>query len=179
MDPKKLIEKAKLGDKEAFGKLYEVYYLPVFRYIHFRIKKKEDTQDLVQTVFIKIYKSIDKYQERGQPLSYFFTVARNTVIDYLRKKKELNLYENVDIEGQDKDNPESFAQGNEERKIVSEAIQTLNGDQREVILLKFMAGLSNSEIAKQIGKSEDAVRQIQHRALKVLKEKLKLLWIEK
>lgn len=175
MHPRELIEKAKLGDKEAFGKLYEFYYLPVFRYIHFRIRKKEDTQDLVQTVFIKIYESIDRYQERGkEPLSYFFTVARNTVIDYLRKKQDLNLYENVEVEEEGKDDPENFAEENEQRRIVNEAIQTLNEDQKEVILLKFMAGLSNSEIANQIGKSQDAVRQIQHRALKVLKEKLKL-----
>lgn len=175
MDSKELIEKAKSGDNEAFGKLYELFYLPVFRYIYFRINKKEDTQDLVQIVFLKVYQSIESYEERGkEPLAYFFTVARNTVIDYLRKKGNLSLNENVEVEGRERDNPEKLVQDNEQKKFVDEAIQTLNEDQKEVILLKFMGDLSNSEIAKQIGKSEDAIRQIQHRALKMLKKKLKI-----
>lgn len=175
MDPKNLIEKARLGDNDAFGKLYEHYYLPVFRYIYFRIKKKEDTQDLVQTTFLKVYKSIGKYKNLGkEPLSFFFTVARNTVIDHFRKKRDLKLYEYTDIEENEDRNPENFAQKNEQAKIVNKAIQSLNEEQKEVVLLKFMAGLSNNEIAKQIGKSEDNVRQIQHRALKLLKEKLKI-----
>lgn len=174
MDPKKLIELAKTGDKEAFGKLYEVYYVPVFRYIYFRIRKKEDAQDLIQTVFIKAYQSIDKYKDLGNdPLAYFFTISRNTVIDYLRKKKELNLYDFIEIEAQEKDNPEEITGKVELEEVVKKAIASLNEDQREVILLKFMAGLLNNEIAKQMGKSEDSIRQIQHRALKSLKGKLK------
>lgn len=175
MDPKDLIEKAKSGDKEAFGKLYELYYLPVFRYVHFRIRKKEDTQDLVQIIFVKVYESIGKYKEQGkEPLSYFFTVARNTVIDYLRKRQDLKLFEDAQIEAGDKSNPELFAEGGELKTIVDKAIQTLNNDQKEVVILKFIVGLPNSEIAKQMRKTEDAVRQIQHRALKLLKEKLKI-----
>lgn len=177
MDPKDLIKKAKNGDNEAFGKLYETYYVPVLRYIYFRIKKKEDTQDLVQVVFLKVYESVEKYEDRGKdPLSYFFTVARNTVIDYQRKKPVLKLYEETQLEGEEKYSPEYFARINEETEIVDKAIKTLKGEQKEVILLKYIAGFSNSEIAKQIGKSEDSVRQIQHRALKILKGKLQKLY---
>lgn len=175
MDPKDLIEKARYGDKEAFGKLYELYYLPVFRYVHFRIRKKEDAQDLVQIIFIKVYESIGKYKDRGKdPLSYFFTIARNTVIDYLRKRQDLKLFENAQIEAGDKSNPEFFAAGKELKEMINKAIQTLNNDQKEVVILKFIIGLPNSEISKQMRKTEDAIRQIQHRALKLLKEKLKL-----
>lgn len=177
MDPKELIEKAKVGDKEAFGKLYELYYLPVFRYIYFRLKRKEDTEDLVQIVFLKVYRSIEKYEDRGQqPLAYFFTVARTTVIDYLRKKQNLKLYENFEDEKKEKIDPEKISELNEQARIVGNAIQTLDGNQREVVLLKFIVGLSNSEIAKQLGKSEDTIRQIQHRALKNLERKLKSLY---
>lgn len=176
MDPKKLIEKAKRGNREAFGKLYELYYSPVYRYIYFRIQKKEDTQDLTQIVFLKVYESIENYEERGkEPLAYFFTVARNTVIDYQRKKPTLKLLDTLNLEDEEKYSPEYFAQVNEETKIVDKAIQTLKGEQREVILLKFIAGLSNAEIAKQLGKTEDAIRQIQHRALKVLRKKLNIV----
>ena len=177
MDAKDLIEKAKSGDSDAFGKLYESYYLPIYRYIHFRIDKKDDVQDLVQIVFLKVYESLEKYEERGKnPLAYFFTVARNTVIDYQRKKPTLKLYEETHLEGEEKYTPEYFAKINEETEIVDKAIKTLKGEQREVILLKYIAGFSNSEIAKQIGKSEDSIRQIQHRALKILRTKLSKLY---
>lgn len=177
MDPKDLIEEAKRGNKEAFGKLYALYYVPVFRYVFFRIKKKEDTEDLAQIVFLKVYESIEEYEDRGKdPLAYFLTVARNTVIDYQRKKTPLKLYENVNLEVEEKYSPEYFARINEQTRIVDSAIQTLKGVQREVILLKFIANFSNDKIAKQIGKSEDSVRQIQHRALKKLEVKLKKLY---
>lgn len=175
MDPRKLIELAKKGDKEAFGKLYESYYVPVYRYIYFRIRKKGDTQDLVQMVFLKIYQSIDKYKDTGKdPLAYFFTVARNTMIDYLRKRKELNLYDFVEIEAQSKDNPEEIAGKTETKEIIEKAILNLKNDQKEVVIMKFMIGLSNDKIAKQLGKSEDAIRQIQHRALEILRKKIKI-----
>ncbi len=175
MDAKKLIELAQTGDKEAFGKLYEVYYVPVFRYIYFRIRKKEDTQDLAQTVFLKVYQSIDRYKDTGKdPLAYFFTIARNTMIDYLRKRKELNLYDFVEIEAQDKDSPEEIAGKTETKEIVERAILNLKDDQKEVVIMKFMIGLPNGDIAKQLGKSEDAIRQIQHRALETLRKKIKI-----
>lgn len=175
MDPKELMEQAKKGDKEAFGKLYEEYYVPIYRYIHFRIFKKEDAQDLAQTVFLKVYQSIGKYKNKGtEPLAYFFTVARNTMIDYLRKRKELNLYDFVEIEAQNKDNPEEIAGKNETKEIVEKAILNLKDDQKEVVIMKFMIGLPNDEIAKQLGKSEDSIRQIQHRALETLKKKIKV-----
>ena len=89
-DPKQLMQLAKNGDTEAFGQLYELYFKPVYRYIYLRTKSKEEAEDLSQVVFIKIFKSIGGFQEQNkQPLAYFFTIARNTVIDHWRKKKDI------------------------------------------------------------------------------------------
>ncbi len=170
------MEKAKSGDKEAYGALYSQFYVPVFRYIYLRIRSKEEAEDLAQTVFIKVYQSLDRYQDRGsEPLAYFFTVARNTVIDFYRKKKESSLEANQQfLEIADlRQNPEEDFAKKESYEMITQAIHYLPEEQREVIILKFINDLTNSEIATVLNKNEPAIRQIQHRALKTLRERLK------
>jgi RNA polymerase sigma-70 factor (ECF subfamily) len=179
-DPKILMKRAKEGETEAFESLYRMYYLPVYRYIYLRVKNREETEDLTSTVFLKVYYSLDKYQERNREiLAYFFTVARNCVIDHWRKKKEVSLNSRFLFipltDGQD--GPEEKILKDEKAASVRQAIQSLNEVQQEVVILKFISDLSNREIAQVISKSEEAVRQIQCRALKELKEKLKSLGV--
>ena len=88
IDAKELMRLAKDGDSEAFGLLYSKYFVPVFRYIYLRLKNKEEAEDLAQTVFLRVYKSLTRFRDQGkEPLAYFFTIARNAIIDYWRKKK--------------------------------------------------------------------------------------------
>ena len=82
-NPKILMELAKGGDSEAFGHIYHLYLTPVYRFIYFRLRNKEEAEDLTQTVFLKVYQSIHAFQVKNQsPLAYFLTIARNTVIDH-------------------------------------------------------------------------------------------------
>lgn len=175
-DPQQIISQAKKGDKRAFEKLYKMYYVPIFRYTYLRIQDKQEAEDIVQEVFMKVYKSIENYSDQGKdPLAYFFTIARNKVIDFYRKKKDISLDENFTAAERlesPKDAPEELLEQNENAKIVNLAIQSLNDTQREVVILKFINGFDNDQIAKMLGKREDAIRQIQHRALKALKQKL-------
>jgi RNA polymerase sigma-70 factor (ECF subfamily) len=168
---------AKEGDSEAFTCLYELYFSPVFRYIYLRTKDKDITEDLVQDVFLKIYKSISGFQEKGKdPVAYFFTIARNTVIDYWRKKKDLVMNASAEVIGKTEsnaNNPIVFVEKQEKAEVVRQAIGRLTNDQQEVIILKFIEGLSNQEVAKMLGKSEEAVRQSQCRALKNLRQYLR------
>lgn len=165
---------AKSGDTEAFGCLYGLYFVPVFRYIYFRVKNKEETKDLVQTVFLKVFRSLPNFQEQNRsPLAYFFTVARNTVIDYWRTKKEILLAdpESVFEHVPDKtNNPLGFIEKGETNQAVHLAIKQLTDDQQEVIVLKFINEMPNKEIAALLGKTEEAVRQLQCRALKALRQ---------
>lgn len=176
-DPKILMRLAKAGDAEAFGRLYELYFTPVFRYIYFRIKNKEEANDLVQTVFLKVFRSILNFSEQNKsPLAYFFTVARNTVIDHWRTKKEVLLDDSESVFGQipDKTNiPSELIEKKETNQAVHRAIKQLTDDQQEVIALKFINGMPNKEIAALLGKTEEAVRQLQCRAIKALRQILK------
>ncbi len=176
-NPKQLMQLAKNGDTEAFGQLYELYFTPVYRYIYLRTKSKEEAEDLAQVVFVKIFKSIGSFQEQNKPpLAYFFTIARNTVIDHWRKKKEIlvdtPIETDVAIEEQT-DSPIDLIDKKANAQVIHKAIETLTEDQQEVIILKFINDLTTVEIAKILEKKEDAIRQLQCRALKILKQYFK------
>ncbi|MFH1769493.1 MAG: RNA polymerase sigma factor [Parcubacteria group bacterium] len=175
-DPKQLILKAKAGDSQAFGILYDIYFTPIYRYVYHRVRSKEESEDIVQIVFVKAFKAIDRFRETSSdPLAYFFTIARNTVIDGWKKKKEM-LFE--EPESMMQNIPDSSDGLNlelikkDEIRTVMECIEGLTDEQKEIITLKFVNDLSNKEIAEITGKKEDAIRQLQSRAIKKLKEKL-------
>jgi len=177
-DPKLLIDLAKNGDKEAFGVLYEMYFVPVFRYLFARLNSKTETEDLTQEVFLKVYQNINKVEIKdNSPLSYFFTVARNLLIDYWRKKKEVLIEKEIVLPNYKESDLIEQIEKKEMGEIIKKLIRELTLDQQEVIILRFINEMSNKEIAKLLGKREDAVRQLQSRALKNLREKLKNLKI--
>jgi len=177
-DPKILIDLAKKGNKEAFGILYEIYFVPVFRYIFARVNSREETEDLVQEVFLKVYKNIKEIEvKENSPLNYFFTVAKNSVIDYWRRKKEVLTEKEMNLSNYQKPEFVEKIEQKEMEEIIKELVKELTPDQQEVIVLRFINEMSNKEIAKLLGKTEEAVRQLQSRALKSLREKLKNLKI--
>lgn len=175
-DPKILIEAAKRGDKAAFDRIYEMYFTPVYRYIFLRVKDKTEVELLAQDVFIKVYKSLSTYEVKtASPLSYFFTIARNTIIDYWRKNRHQVSFGKEDILLQLPDK-ESLPDAVAEQRVMSEhlykALNKLSHEQREALVEKYFNNVPNKEIAKVMGKSEEAVRQLQSRALKALREHL-------
>jgi RNA polymerase sigma-70 factor (ECF subfamily) len=175
-DPKELIRLAKSGDEKAFGQLYELYYVPVYRYIYLRIGRREETEDLLQIVFLKVYQALPRYQERGYtPLAYFLTVARNAITDHFRAQKNLVRPDNLMRTLESLPSSEDLEEGVEKKEedlILHQAIEQLPETQQEVVILKFINGFSNAEISRMLGKTEVAVRQIQHRALQLLRKKM-------
>ena len=174
-DPKKLMLLAKEGDKDAFEELYREYFVPIFRYIYYRISDKKEAEDLTQTVFIKVYGSIYRFEDKNySPLSYFFSVARTTVIDYWRKKKPVFMGEEEERKLADSKNfPTETFEHYERSKLVNQAIMKLTEEQQEVIIMRFINEMTYREIAFLLDKSEEAVRQLQFRALKNLKTEFK------
>jgi len=172
-NPKELMRLAKSGDSEAYGLLYELYFTPVFRYIYIRVREKEEANDLAQTVFLKIFSALPNFKEQNKsPLAYFFTVARNTVIDHWRTRKEIKVDDFdaiVERTADDSDNPHTSYERSENQELIQRALQELTDIQREVITLKFLSDLPNKEIAGLLRKTEEAVRQIQCRAIRSLK----------
>jgi len=165
-----LMSKAREGDNEAYGELYQNYLTPIFRYIFFRVKDRETAEDLTQTVFLRVLERQGNFSTDNLAKAYFFRTARNLVIDHWRKKKEVLI-------GEDEltlpDVSRITLQEDVDQKMVLDIarnlIDKLDEKSREIIILKFVNELSNREVAEFLNKSESAVRQAQCRALKKLR----------
>lgn len=171
-DIQDILTRAKQGDSEAFALLYKEYYVPLYRYIHLRTKNKEQAEDLTQDVFLKIYRTLGSIDpEATSPTGYFYTIARNTLIDFWRKKSTGASVSDDDLLLQVADeSPGAMATSSlkEQSSLLYECLDELTDEQREVISLRFIQELSTAEIAAQLGKKETAVRQLQVRGLRTL-----------
>ncbi|HEU5114749.1 MAG TPA: RNA polymerase sigma factor [Candidatus Paceibacterota bacterium] len=173
-DVANIVERAKNGDREAFSFLYTAYYTPVYRYVYFRVSNTALAEDIAQDVFLKAYASFGRYRESsGSPQAYFYTIARNAVIDYYRKKKmPIATEEQMDEAIDQGDDPELEAIKAEQIETIRSEIAKLPQGEQDAITLRFIEGLENNEIAAIMGKSEEAVRQLQSRGLRAIKKSI-------
>ncbi len=167
-----LIKEAQTGRADCFGHLYDHYISRIYRFVLLKVSYKHEAEDLTHEIFLKAWKNIKGYKSQGFPFSsWLYQIARNQVIDYYRlKKNELSL-ETIDTD------IVKVASSNEadlDRSLdvsrVKTMMKVLNSDQQDVLLLRFVEGLSHREIAEALHKSEGAVRLIQHRAINELKK---------
>src|SRR3989338_277965 len=124
-NPIELMERAQNGDTLAFGELYNAYFTKVFRYIYVRVKNKVEAEDLTHNVFLKVFESASKFKNVGiSPLAYFFTVARNTVINAWRKKKEY-LFAEPEVAFENIVSTENLVENIEKKETAEEIRQVL------------------------------------------------------
>ena len=164
-----LVDRAKSGDPEAFAQLYDAYIERVYRYIYFRISDDDATEDIVSQVFLKAWENLGRYKAGSSPfIAWLYTIARNLVIDYYRAKKEILPLEEAAALPSDRQSPDEEAQTRFDLEAMRDALQFLTGDQQQVLILKFIAGLPNQNIAKIMNKQEGTIRGLQMRALQTL-----------
>src|SRR5262249_37335023 len=171
-----LVERACRGDADAFGRLYELHLDRIYRYVYYRVGSSNEAEDLTEHVFLKAWEAIGRYESRGLPFAaWLYRMAHNAVIDHYRARRPTaSLDETFDLEDE-RQNPVASAEALFDREELKAAIQRLNQDQQTVIILRFTEGLSHAEVGRILGKSEGAVRVIQHRALGVMARFLKSL----
>ncbi|MDP3948811.1 MAG: sigma-70 family RNA polymerase sigma factor [bacterium] len=168
----KIIENAVRGKASAFGLLYDHYQPKIYRFVLIKVGRREDAEDLTHQVFINAWQNISNYKDLGFPFSsWLYRIARNQVIDsYRTKKPEISL---------DEVDEESFAAlGINEKNIddkiqielVMKALKELKEDYQDILVMRFVEDLSVRETAVAVGKSEGAVKLMQHRAIKELKK---------
>lgn len=168
-----LVERSRSGDAEAFGRIFDHYHLAVYRFIVSRVGRPVDAEDLTQIVFVKALEALPRYESRGVPFGgWLFRLARNTVIDHLRTRREHSdldaLAEQVD-EGEALD---AVVLVRQDLDAIARALDTLTPEQREAIELRFFAGLSAREAAVAMGKQEGTIRGLQFRAIGSLRRQL-------
>lgn len=168
---------AKDGDKAAFSLIYEKFFTPVFRYFYQRMFDKITAEDLAQTVFLKAFKGIHRFKDMGKaPLAYFFTIARNVYVDYVKShKKDFPVDRSILENTIGSHNETRQALYNKDaRKDLVQALADLPPDQADVLSLKFLHDLPNKEIASVMNITEVYVRKLQSRGLQRLRHKASL-----
>lgn len=173
-DDTQLIASAAKGDREAFGALYERYVVKVFRHVYYLTGDLHTAEDLTAQAFLKALEAIPRYEMRGVPfLAWLLRIAYNLTINH--KKVRANgtspLPETMEIQGT-LGSPEASCEAKADGERVWEGVRTLRGNQRQVIVMRFIDGLSYQDIAAVLGKSIGAVRVIQYRALCALRRRL-------
>ncbi len=177
-DEESLVRRAKQRDQKAFTQLYEGYFDRIYRYVALRIGDKAEAEDMTQQVFLNALQSISSFQWKGVPFSaWLYRIAHNQVVDYLRKKTKrpatlLDDSLNISDSNNKDSNPQLMTEHSLDIEQLLSATRRLTEAQREVISLRFTSELSTAEVAKIMGKSQGAVKALQHSAIVALRKTL-------
>lgn len=173
-DDTQLIARAARGDREAFGALYERYVFKVFRHVYYLTNDCHTAEDLTAQTFLNALEAIPRYEMRGIPfLAWLLRIAYNLTVNHKKDRRNgaAPLPEAVEMPGTLR-SPEASCEARADGERVWEGVRRLRRDQRQVIVMRFVDGLSYPDIAKVLGKSVGAVRVIQYRALCALRRRL-------
>ncbi|MBA4537320.1 RNA polymerase sigma factor SigX [Bacillus aquiflavi] len=166
----------------VFEELYEKYHHDVFQFLFYMVKNREQAEDLVQEVYIRVLKSYGRFEGKSSEKTWLFSIARNVAIDFFRRQKGWKkvLFERFDWSTQQvKDDtqplPEEIATKNDEIQLIYRCLDQCTVDQKIVIIMRYFQDLSIIETAAALGWTESKVKTTQHRALKMLKKHLEEL----
>ena len=171
---RQLVLQAQDGNSEAFGQLYDAYMERIYRFVYFRVEDQQTAEDITSQVFLKAWSNLDRFQFSRTPyLAWLYTIAHNAVIDHYRTRKVTTALDDVQLSQPDHSElVENEIDLSVEMRSVKTALQSLTDDQQKVLTLKFIEGMSNNEIARQLGKREGAIRALQMRGLQALAKQL-------
>ena len=160
-------------NKQDTGYIYAKYRDKVFGFVRSKIYNQTEVEDIVQTVFLKVYSNLDKYDETKASLStWIYTITRNTIYDYLKEKRDhpvLELFENtVDSE----EEPDDSILNNETLEELACALEKLPQNQRDIIILIYYKNLDRRKLAQMFAMTYGQLRYLHDKAIKRLGELL-------
>lgn len=164
------VEDAKQGDQRALRFLYVTYADNVYGYIWSIVHDDHEAEDLTQQVFAKVMLAIGKYEDRGVPFfAWLLRLARNVAIDHLRARCPIPS----DVLPEEDASTTMMSAAVEQTELVREALESLPEDQMEVLLLRHVVGLTPSEIAWRMGRSESSIHGLHHRGRRAFQDQLR------
>jgi RNA polymerase sigma factor (sigma-70 family) len=172
-----LIARAMRRDSEAFTALYNRYFERIYRYARLRLDSLPDAEDVTHGVFLNAWRAIDRFSPKHEAsfAAWLFRLAHNAIVDRYRHMQDtLSLEETPSMLIPDEPiaDPELNLEWRLTLQELHQALQTLTDEQREVVLLRFVEGLSAREVGDILGKQEGTVRGMQFRALEALRRTL-------
>lgn len=167
----KLVVQAVNGNTDAFGDLYIIFVEKIYRYVFYHIRSKTAAEDITGEVFLKAWRAISSCRGKENTFSpWLYRIAHNQLVDEIRKRQRRPSLELENVETIS--DSESSVEGYSEQQELLKLIDRLPPNQRRVIILKFIEGMDNREIAEIMGKSEGALRVMQMRTLAALRKEL-------
>lgn len=175
VDEKTWITKAKDGDREALNHVISYYWQPIYRLIYSKVGNGEDARELTQDTFMKAFRALPQYKIQDVSFkSYLGRIAVNVVTDFWRKSgrtpkvTDITDYQETLCDTGEK--PEDYALRQEGRDEMADLVNRLPEEQRQAVQLRVIMGLSIRDAAVRMNKTEAAIKMLQSRALKNLRE---------
>jgi RNA polymerase sigma-70 factor (ECF subfamily) len=171
-DVRALVERAQGGDREALEELYLIHFDRIYSYLHLSVGNRHDAEDLTTQTFLKMLEAIGRFRWQSVPFSaWLFRIAHNLAIDHFRARRRVQPEDEVpEVPGQEESSAEQQAMDSLGQAGMLALIGRLSPEQRQVLTLKFLFGFANAEVAEILGKTEGAVKSLQHRALATLQK---------
>jgi len=161
------IARAKEGDREALRLLYIRYSNNVYGYLRSIVRDEREAEDLTQQVFMKLITVIVKYEDHGVPFSgWLLRLARNVALDHLRRRRPTPTEDVLGADSHVDDGARERAQD------LRAALAALPEEQRSVMIMRHVVGLSPPEIAERMGRSESSIHGLHHRGRRALQLEL-------
>ncbi|MBU9720167.1 MULTISPECIES: RNA polymerase sigma factor [Bacillaceae] len=162
-----------LEDYQIITDWYEKYSDSIQSFIYIMVHDFQQSEDLMQDTFFRAYRKLDTFKGESTEKTWLFSIAHNVTIDFLRKRKTLQLFKGVFRETPSGDTPESVYMLKEENNELFLALNELKDQQKLVITMRKIKGFSIKETSEILGWSETKVKTTLHRALPVLESKMK------
>ena len=171
---RKLVERGQAGDRDALEELYLIHFDRIYSYLHVSVGNRHDAEDLTTQTFLRMLESIQRFKFGTAPFSaWLFRIAHNLAMDHFRATKRWQPEEEVpEPEPDESTSAEAGALEAIGRKSMLELIEDLSPEQQQVLTLKFVFNFANAEAATILGKTEGAIKSLQHRALASLQKQL-------
>jgi RNA polymerase sigma-70 factor (ECF subfamily) len=169
-----LVERAQAGEREALEELYLIHFDRIYSYLHMTVGNRHDAEDLTTQTFLKMLESIGRFRWQSVPFSaWLFRIAHNLAMDHFRAGRRWQPEEEVpEPHGSEERSAEEQAMHSIGRASMLEMIEGLSPEQQQVLTLKFVFNFSNGEAATILGKTEGAIKSLQHRALVSLQKQV-------
>ncbi len=173
-DPDLADVRAAQADRAAFATLYRRYLDPIYGYCFYLLGDHHDAEDATERTFLAAMSALDRFRDTGGTFrSWLFRIAHNQLANALRSRRR-HRSASLDLvpERVAAEDPARLAGEAEDARRLQRAVSRLSGDRRQVVVLRFVEGLTTQEIADVLDRSEGAVRVLQHRALRDLAQLL-------
>ena len=171
---RKLVERDQQGDRAALEELYLIHFDRIYSYLHMSVGNRHDAEDLTTQTFLKMLEAIGRFRWQSAPFSaWLFRIAHNLAMDHFRARRRWQPEEEVpEPPGEEEPSAELQAMHSIGRQSMLALIEDLSSEQQQVLTLKFVFNFQNADVATILGKTDGAIKSLQHRALVSLQKQI-------